>query len=237
MKKVNLFLPFLAICLFCLNCTEAQVRGQGSTVTETINMSKITAIGLGISANVYVKSGSSQKIEIIGQANIIDLLNKEPRGESWSIKFKKGTKVKNYDKLEIHVTLTELEALSIGGSGNIVCEGTFKSDDVALSIGGSGNIKLSIDADDLACSIGGSGDMELSGNADDIRISIAGSGDINAFDLKVESCSVSTAGSGDVEISVSSKLDVSLVGSGDVTYKGSPKVKKTIVGSGDVEAH
>jgi len=214
------------------------VKGSGSITTQTIDMDHISSLGLGISANVYIRQGSKQSIEIKGQQNIIDLINKKSRGSSWNIEFKRGVRIKSYEAIKIYVTLTELENLSLGGSGSFYGENKFtKVQELGLSIGGSGDIELDVDASDISCSIGGSGEIDLKGSADEISISIGGSGDVNAIDLSVKNCSISSAGSGNVDINVSDNLDVSLVGSGDVKYKGKPKIKSSIVGSGDIDRY
>ena len=239
MKNLKLILALITITLFSTQSVDAQsVTGKGKIITESVNMKDISGIGLGISAQVYIQQGSTQKIEIKGQKNIIDLIDKKPKGDSWNIEFPNGSRVKNYEKIEIYVTLTKLKSLAIGGSGSISGKGKFSNiDDLDISIGGSGDIKLDASVDDISCSIGGSGTVGLSGSANEISISIGGSGDVEAINLNVKKCKVSSAGSGNVDISVSEKLDVSLVGSGDVKYKGSPKVKSSIIGSGDVEPY
>ena len=239
MKNFTLLLTLFALTFFSCEFIDAQtVKGSGGIVTETVDMKNITSIGLGISAEVFIEPGSSQKIEIKGQQNIIDLINKKPKGSTWNIEFPHGTRVKGYDRLEIYVTMTGLEALSIGGSGSITGKGKFsKVDDLGISIGGSGDVEVDVEANEVSCSIGGSGEIELGGSADELKISIGGSGDVKAVNLAVKECKVSSAGSGNVDVNVSGTLDVSLVGSGDVRYKGSPKVKSSIVGSGDVDPY
>lgn len=238
MKNLNFILSLctLSLCFACQSMEAQSVTGKGGIVTESVDMKDVSGISLGISAEVYIQQGSTQKIEIKGQQNIIDLINKKPDGDSWNIEFPKRTSVNDYEKIKIYVTLTSLESLSIGGSGSIIGKGKFnKVDDLDLSIGGSGDIMVDVNADDVSCSIGGSGEITIKGTADEINISIGGSGDIKAVDLKVKNCMVSSAGSGNVDVNVSENLEVSLVGSGDVRYKGSPKVKSSIIGSGDVK--
>ena len=235
MKITKSIAAFLIISLLSVSQTFAQdIYGEGATVTEKIDLETITGIGLGISADVFVKQGSTQEITIKGQKNIIDNIKKKVKGGSWNIEFDK--QVKKHEDIKIYITLSTLKDVSIGGSGSIIGQGKFINlGDLSLSIGGSGDIEINVDAKDISCSIGGSGEMKLAGSGDELSISIGGSGDIDAFDLSVKRCSVSTAGSGDVNVNVSDELDVSMVGSGDVTYKGNPKVHSSIVGSGDVE--
>ncbi len=214
-------------------------NNDDAVVTRTVNMDDIRAIGLSISANVTIRQGNSQQIEITGDEDIIDDLNLEEDNGSWDIKFKdKNSKHRNYDRLEIHVTMKELKALAIGGSGNIKGENKFDVDGkLALAIGGSGNIELDVDADEIASSVGGSGNMTLSGSADDMKISIGGSGDVHAIDLKVETCKVAIGGSGNVEIEVTENLVASIGGSGDIKYKGNPKIKNATSGSGKIRPY
>ena len=235
MKIVKLFSCLLVIALLSSTQLYAQkITGEGGIVKEQIDLPTITGVGLGISADVYLKQGSSQKITIEGQKNIIDNIKTDVKGGSWSIEFKKNTY--DYKDVKIYITLKTLESVSIGGSGSIVGEGKFSNlGNLDISIGGSGDIKLDVDAKDINCSIGGSGEVFLDGSGDDLAISIGGSGDVEAFGLSVKNCEISSAGSGDIQVNVSDRLDISMVGSGDVSYKGNPKINKSIVGSGDVE--
>ncbi len=237
--KLSSLLTSLSVALLLFSCSlEAQhgkITGEGGIVTKTLDLEKFHSVGLGISADVILTQGSRQEVKVEGQQNIIDNLLTEVRRGSWNIEFDR--RVRNYKKLKIYITMMELEAISIGGSGDISCTNQFKNlDDVAISIGGSGDVSLDLQAKDIAVSIGGSGEVTLDGSGDELAISIGGSGDVKAFDLAVATCQVSSAGSGEVEINVSDELEVSLVGSGYVTYKGSPKVKSSIVGSGNVES-
>ena len=239
MKKLNILLSFIAIFAFSVQTIVAQrVIGKGPIISEKVKMGNITNIGLGISANVFLKQGANQSIEIKGQQNIIDLLNKEGEGDTWDIKFLRNTNIKTSEKLEVYITLNSLEALNIGGSGSIKGDGTFKNiDELKLNIGGSGSIHLAVLAEELSCNIGGSGSIHLEGNAKDIDINIGGSGSVKALDLTVTNANVNTAGSGSVQIEVTDELSATIVGSGGVKYKGDPKVNKTIMGSGRLKAY
>ena len=212
------------ICLLITSsiCAHAQwgwgngIMGEGPTVRKTINLEDINGFSLGVPANVYLKKGK-QKIEIKGQKNIIDNIERDVSRGIWDIEFDKN--VKNMKDLEIYITIPSFKKLGIAGSGSIIGEAAFNN----LS--------------NVAVSIAGSGDIEVEGKADNLDVTIAGSGDVNLKDLKVSSCEVSIAGSGDCEIHVASDLKVSIAGSGDVKYKGNPdKVKSSIAGSGDVRS-
>ena len=180
----------------------SSIRGEGKRVTKTLNLDKFTGIGVAIGAEVHLRQGNQQKVEIKAQQNIIDLIDKEVRSGKWQIRLEKGTNLRRHDGIDIYITLPMIDELSIAGSGSIVGETDFTN------------------IDDLEISIAGSGDVDLNGAGEDLEVSIAGSGDVDLAGFKVEDCEVSIAGSGDCEINVSGILEVSIAGSGDVKYKG-----------------
>lgn len=216
MRTVKILSLLLACTCWVIHTASAQkISGQGSTVNQTLNLDKFESLGLGISAKVYLTQGS-QSVRIEAQQNIIDNIKTEVKNGSWNIDFKQ--RVNNHTDITIHVSMPTIEALSIGGSGEIIGKSNFNN---------LGN---------LALAIGGSGTIELAGSAKDVEISIAGSGDVKTGNLKANNCEVSIAGSGDAYIEVNNDLDVSIAGSGDVHYRGKPRISSSVAGSGSVKS-
>lgn len=214
---------FLTLSLLFLNsCSvDAQrwgkgIKGEGPVVEKTYDMDDFTGLGLGISATVYIKKGSSNTVTIKAQENILENIDMELDGGSLDLEFDRN--VKEAKPVEVYVEMDEITELAIGGSGDIKVEDRFM---------GLGSVELAI---------GGSGSIELMGSAQSVEIAVAGSGDMKCGDLEVADAEVSIAGSGDVMIHVKDNLEVSIAGSGDVRYKGNPKVESSIIGSGDVRA-
>lgn len=238
MKRLINSVALLIILLFISHMGFAQgktLSGEGSVVSKKIELSEITKIGLGIPAEVYLTQGNKQKIEIKGQQNIIDIIQTEVKNGGWEIKTADNVRLKNIEKIEIHITMKSIESLAVGGSGSISGTNQFGNIiNLNLSIGGSGNIKLNVEAQEIASSIGGSGKISLSGKAESLKVSLSGSGNVNADGIEVNNCEVSSSGSGDVAIHVKNKLKVSLAGSGNVRYNGTPQISSTVVGSGKV---
>ena len=222
MKKYSVILIALAFT-FTVNAQwnswGKSVRGEGKKVTKTIDLDDFTGINVSIGAEVRLRQGKNQKVEIKAQENIIELINREVRGDKWSIRLEKGVNLRNHDGIDVYITLPMIDELGVSGSGSIEGETDF------------------VDVGDLEVHISGSGDISLSGNGQDLEVSVSGSGEIEMADFEVADCSVSIAGSGDCEVHVSQSLKVSIAGSGDVKYRGDPdKVKSSIAGSGDVRS-
>jgi hypothetical protein len=67
------------------------------------------------------------------------------------------------------------------------------------------------------------------------QIHISGSGDADFRNLKAENSDIHIAGSGNVWVFASLKLDVRVAGGGDVHYYGNPTdIKQKIAGSGNL---
>ncbi len=209
--KLRVIIGLLAACSFFIYSSLS-----AQNIRKTLDLDKFDAIGLGISADVYLTPGNTQKVEVEGRQDIIELLDTDVDGDSWNIRFTERN-VRNYGKIKFYITLPGLSALSIGGSGKIATEQAFNG------------------LDELQFSVGGSGTIEFAGSVENLSISIGGSGSIKGRDLKAENCSVSIGGSGDAYVEVQENLQVSIAGSGSVYYSGRPRLNTSIAGSGKVK--
>lgn len=208
---------------------------EGERMRTTLDLDKFTGLGLSLSADVYLRQGNQQSVEIEARESVIENITKDVSNQYWKIGFKKS--MRNYDKITIWVTVPTIDKLSVSGSGDISGENAFDGlDELKMNVSGSGNIQFEAEADEANCVVTGSGNIELRGSADDQKISITGSGDVESNNFKVKECVVRITGSGDCEVNVSERLEVYITGSGDVTYKGDPSVRSRITGSGDVRA-
>lgn len=243
MLKISITTSLLCLSLLSLQaqCNEGKggwgsgsLTGSGPVVKKTLQLDPIESVGLGIAGNVYIYQGSTQKIEVEGQENLINDLCTDVKNKSWSIGFR-SRNVKYQKGFNIHITLPTVRALSIGGSGSIIAKDKFNNlPELKLAIGGSGNIAIRAEASEVNISLGGSGDVTLEGKGSDLKISTAGSGHIDCSKFECSNAKVSTAGSGDVELWATEDLVVSSAGSGSVGYRGSPRIKTFNAGSGRV---
>lgn len=228
------------LCFFLFSsCGFSQygrIEGEGPKVERDLDLSTIDGIALSINAEVTLTQGNTQGIRMVGQENILDNIETNVSGGTWKIKFKQ--RARDYDKVEIYITMAELEEISIAGSGSVTGKTPFRNlDDLELSIAGSGDITLDVEAEDIEFNDAGSGNGYLKGTADDLAVNIAGSGDFQGEDLQVRSCEASIAGSGNCKIRVSDAISANIVGSGDVVYYGNPdQVKSSSLGSGKLKA-
>ncbi|MGI9543338.1 MAG: head GIN domain-containing protein [Cyclobacteriaceae bacterium] len=207
------------------------LRGRGSQVSEERFLTDFTSVTNATSANVVIVQGSRYDIEVRAQDNILDEVSTVVRGSELLIDTRRCV---NSADIDVFITMPQINALSIIGSGDIFGDNTWAVNDMDLRIIGSGDMDLDVDADDIDIEIRGSGEITLFGTADNCRTDISGSGDLRSFNLVANEHSVTIFGSGDAQVFASDELDVIINGSGDVLYKGSPSISVNISGSGDL---
>lgn len=203
---------------------------------EVRQLDEFSGIGIGVSADVYYTQGSTHEIRIEGKDRDVDDLITEVKDGFLQVKYE-DWKVSR-SKLTIYVTSSELETVSMSGSGHFMVEEALASDEMALAMSGSGGISFKeLKSDEVDVKISGSGSISLDGgSADEMDAKISGSGKIDAERFQVEEFSAAISGSGSVRITCEEDLDVKISGSGKVYYHGDPRVNSISSGSGKTVA-
>ena len=205
------------------------------------DVSAFTEISLRIDANVYLTQGKDQSVVVEAKESSLDDIITEVKGRTLIIREdikSKWTSSKSLGEIKIHITIPDIQALSIAGSGDILAQDKIKSVVLDLAVSGSGNIRLAqLEADKVKASISGSGDIVISSEktADNFEAMISGSGNIKAAQFPVMNTDIKIAGSGSVSTHTTDKLTVRIAGSGDVYYKGGPAIDSKIMGSGRIK--
>ena len=240
MKRPELFITALiAAMLLLVSCESDSVRisGEGPVVTKTITVPEFTGIDLAGAANIIISQGTTQKVEVAAQQNIIDRLETNVSGGIWIVKLEDGS-YSNYD-LTIYITVPTISSMLVSGSGNIKVNDFTGQDDLELTITGSGNIETNAfgGCENLSVSITGSGNVMGKDDFPDLKnmtVHIGGSGNFQGFAIVSDNCQISIPGSGVCFVTVNNALNISISGSGSVFYKGSPTITQSITGSGVV---
>lgn len=219
--------------LVALSCSTGNLTGQ--IVKEARNVAVVEGVALAFSGNVYITQGSSQKVEIEAEKSTLEIIETKVDGNTLVLKTKNGH-WRDLGKITAYITLTEIDHLSISGSGDMMCESGIKTHEIELDISGSGSMKISkLEAGEISATITGSGDMSIAGSSNDqneMDVSITGSGSFKGGEIPVGEASVSITGSGSATVHALKELETNITGSGSVLYKGNPQVNASATGSG-----
>ena len=203
-------------------------------------VSAFTEISLRIGANVHLKQGEPQSIEVKCSESTLAKLITEVSDRKLIIRYPNDTWFSKWNPgpVDIYVTMPQIDALVISGSGSIFSEGKIESRILDASISGSGDIKLvDLKAEKVSATLSGSGNIHLFGkqNASELKVAISGSGNVKAIEFPADKVDVKISGSGNCWVNSTKNLVVKLAGSGNVVYRGNPSVDSSIAGSGKVK--
>lgn len=200
---------------------------------QTRNVEPFTGISMGISANLYLKTGEKHQVVLEGDEDVLERIETNVRNGRLVIESSTRNWWRNFKgNINIYVSAYEIDYLSLSGSGKIIGENTLQNENLKLSVSGSGDLQLNIMVNKLKQDISGSGDTEISGKADDVVANISGSGSLDGENLLVQSLDIGISGSGKCKIHVDKELNTRISGSGSIYYKGDPKIRSSISGSG-----
>src|SRR6478735_7917810 len=114
-------LSALLVVLLSVASTMAQTK-------QTRDVSTFTKISFRVPGKLYLKQGSPQKVEIEGKKDILEKVETEVDGGRLVIK-KEGKDWMDWswgdndDKVNIYITVKDIEGLSVSGSGDLVSQG------------------------------------------------------------------------------------------------------------------
>ena len=222
MKTFSLSALTLITLLALFSCGERQIRGGGSEGTDSRSLPTFNTVKIHGSEDVEFLPAATPRIEVTGYQNLL---------KHYKSTVKNGTLHLGYDDdgLDINIRNSNLRVRVFSPGFRSI--GLAGSGDVVVRPGAAMPIQ--------EMEIAGSGILTIEGQPDvpELAMEIAGSGDIAARGAPAASVRVEIAGSGNVETTVTDRLEVEVAGSGDVHYWGNPQVRKDIAGSGDVVRH
>jgi putative autotransporter adhesin-like protein len=211
-------------------------RGSGNVVTETRDVSGFHAIDISYPAQVLVKQGSKESLEIEAEDNLLPGLKTQVKNGVLDIFYKttNGKHVNPTKTVKITIVVKDLTSVDFTSAGDLTIE-NLKTNALDVSLSGAGNLKLNkILVKALGVDLSGAGSMSASGTADDLSLNISGFGDFKGTDLHSKDAQVDISGAGSATMWVDNNLDAQISGAGSISYYGSASVTKQISGVGGV---
>ncbi len=190
---------------------------------ETRNVGTFSKISFRIPGKLILKQGSPQRVVLEGDKETLSKIETDVDGSRLTIGKEGHWRDRSWrDEKQItaYVTVSNLEALNVSGSGDVVGEGKFTTNALELKVSGSGSLDIEADAKgDIEANVSGSGNLNFKGSGQSLESSVSGSGKVG------------------IAAALSGKADVNVSGSGKVVASGSAQqIKATISGSGKVLA-
>lgn len=202
-----------------------KVTGNGkltSEVRETGSFNQLETEGV---FNIVLSQGEKESVKVETDENIQPLILTSVTDNVLSVKMKDSTRIDKMKKINIFITIVDLNKFTTTGVGSLKCSGKLNLKNFEFVSKGVGASELDLSADKLTIHSEIVGALILSGEAKDVVIKQDGVGVIKAFDLKAETLSLHSDGVGAAEVYASKELNINSSGLGGVKYKGNPQVK------------
>ncbi|MEN2281134.1 head GIN domain-containing protein [Algoriphagus sp. SE2] len=199
--------------------------------TEVRTPGDFTKVNSSGSWDVVISLGNKDEVKLVSKGFDLDKVITEVKDGKLEIKTEKGRH--NNVNFTAYVTLRELEAIGLSGSGNMDVDSDIESRSFSIGNSGSGNIKMQdVDTRTLSVGMSGSGKVMIEGGTcESANIGQSGSGSFDALDLMAEDVKIGKSGSGSTSIGVEGDLKVASSGSGNVYIKGEP-TNQSVASSG-----
>lgn len=247
----RMIIPFLISLFFSITIVQAQQK-------ETREVSVFREISYRVPGKLYLRQGSPQKVELEADAETLKKIVTRTEGDRLIIE----TENKWFDwswgddDVIVYITMKDIEALSVSGSGDLIAQSKINAQDLRLAVSGSGSLKAEVAVQEmLEANVSGSGNLEVTGKSNDFNSAVSGSGRVSADRLTTGDVKMNVSGSGKIQASgtsesvtatvsgsgkilaadlEASECDIRISGSGDVEVNAKEELDVTISGSGTV---
>jgi hypothetical protein len=188
-------------------------------------------------AEVRLQQGERDTVFIRGDEALQNSVELRLTGNELLVQPSGGWKFWRSSRLQMEVTMRQLDRLAITGNGEVHAPATFRADRLDVSISGSGLVRFDdLQAQRLSFAIVGSGEGQMRGQSNALSLAISGKGKLEAAQLRSERAAVAISGVGDVQLWATRVLSVNIIGAGTVDYWGSPQISRAISGVGKLNA-
>ena len=210
MKTKNLIFSLIVLGIFIINPVQAE--------EEERSVATFSEISFKVPGTLHLTQGDKQSVKVVAEEETMEKLITEVKGRKLTVRFPNTTMFKNFNpgKLDVYITVPDIDALALSGSGDIISE-ELSSRILELTMSGSGDLLIKkLDTEKLTANISGSGDIEINegGVADEFNSTISGSGSIKAEGFEATNVSVRISGSGNCYITSNGSVKARIAGSG-----------------------
>jgi hypothetical protein len=213
------------------------VAGSGVVKTESRQAADFNAISVEYPAEVTIRQGSSESLEIEAEDNLLPQLTAEVRNGTLYLENSERNwreRVNPSEPVLISITVVDLNKVQFPTAGKMEIEG-LETDSLTVSVSGAGDVTLTdLVAGDLEFSLSGAGNIAADGESESLQLQISGLGNFNGGDLQSQDAGIQISGAGSATVWVEGTLDASISGAGSIDYYGDPNVNERISGVGSV---
>ncbi|MFP4025270.1 MAG: GIN domain-containing protein [Thiohalospira sp.] len=224
MNKIVFLIPFLIL----LSCNDS-LFNKGEIITQEIKTNKFNRIEINDIFNVYFYQDTTQKIVAKCGSNLVSDLTFDVNDEGtlainnlnsarWS---------RDYEKIELYITVDSLRFITLNAPSNIVCIDTLKTPELKIfSISDYADISILIDTDHFYLVNSGTsgGQVTIKGHTYSFGVWARASLQLFADEFIANKVTIKNESIGDCYIHATEYISAEILNTGLVYYKGNPEI-------------
>lgn len=238
MKRVRNLLILAAIIMLATVSALAQPSALLETPTlspddvtvRTYELPTFTKIKAGGAFNVFISQSEKQNVRVETDSDNHDKIQLKVKNDFLIIE---GGGIRNARKLNIYVSIPQLNAIEASGASTFKGETALKMDQLMIEASGATNITLEIYTNELNTEISGAADCKLSGTVKHHTCEISGAASLKAYELITEDLSIEASGASDARVNVTGTIERQTSGAGSI--KNRANASTNIFSSNSIE--
>jgi len=198
------------------------IKGDGNVVKEKRDVSSFSGIDVGGAFKVFLTQGSTEKLEVEADENLLEIITTEVKAGTLYISTKKD--INDSEALNIYITFKELHEMEVSGACQLSGEDKFTFTDLEMDCSGASDIELKLIANSLELDCSGASNITLFGSVPKVEMDVSGASHFDAYDLEVENYEIEVSGAAGAKIFVTGELSAEVSGAAHLKYKGDARI-------------
>jgi len=178
--------------------------------------------------DVEISQGDQYSIELIGPESEKKKYKITQQGRTLIVDYEDESKfdwkLKSFDfeKININITMPELESLEIKGAGDVTLK-DFDEDDLDIELLGAVEMDGELHVRNITINLSGASKLDLRGTANTMDATVQGASQLRAYDFNTQDAIVEANGASSAKITVSGRLEMKEGVASKISYRGKPE--------------
>ena len=227
------------ISLFSLTTLQAQwgwgskrVEGDGNVTTQRRDLNDFGGIKACCNLVVELTQGEEYSVEVKADANLQEYVSTEVFGGVLEIGYKDNVNLDPSSRIEVYVTLPELELLDASSGAHLVTMGRFKGGRLKLDSSSGSKIEAAFTGNAVRANASSGGRIDLEGDATEIEAEASSGSSVLAESFITKRAEADVSSGAIIKVHASEELRTEASSGGRVRYRGNPSTVDTDTNSG-----
>ena len=221
MQQKILILSTLILSVLFTSCIfSPSIKGNGNVVKQTRSLHDFETIKVSRGMNVYISQGSTTRVIIEADENLLKVIETEVNDGVLKISCKAN--IKRAKSKKVFVSVPNLERISATAGSNIFSETLLDFKELDISASAGSNINLEIKTGSCSASASSGSNIKLNGKTKSINAKASSGSNIQSGKLKSANCKAKVSSGANIWVSANKSLSGDASSDGNIFYYGNP---------------